>query len=89
MVCFDISDDKAREKVGKTLKGFGYRVQKSMFECPNLNRRKLEKLKKKLEEFIDPETDSIRFYQLCKECVSVFKSSGNAELPRVRNFLII
>lgn len=89
LVCFDISDDKARYKAGKILKGFGYRVQKSVFECPNLNRRKLERLKKKLEGFIDSETDSLRFYQLCKDCVGVFESAGTGEKPRVKDFLII
>ncbi|TVQ95835.1 MAG: CRISPR-associated endonuclease Cas2, partial [Desulfovibrionales bacterium] len=34
VVCFDIVDDPIRYRVAKALKGTGYRVQKSVFECP-------------------------------------------------------
>ena len=36
LVCFDIVEDPARAKVVKVLKEYGERVQKSVFECPNL-----------------------------------------------------
>ncbi len=32
LVCFDISDDRARHKVGKLLLHYGSRVQESVFE---------------------------------------------------------
>ncbi len=32
-IVYDISDDKERGKVDKILKGFGFRVQKSVYEC--------------------------------------------------------
>lgn len=32
-VCYDITDDRERARVDKTLKGYGLRVQKSVFEC--------------------------------------------------------
>ena len=31
-VVYDISSDKEREKVDKLLKGYGFRIQKSVFE---------------------------------------------------------
>ncbi|MBU0567270.1 CRISPR-associated endonuclease Cas2 [bacterium] len=37
-IVYDISSDSERARVDKTLKGFGFRVQKSVFEC-RLNRR--------------------------------------------------
>ncbi|GAB5046629.1 CRISPR-associated endonuclease Cas2 [Thermodesulfovibrio sp. TK110] len=43
VVVYDISDDRERLKVDKLLKNYGFRVQKSVFEC-RLN----ESLKKKL-----------------------------------------
>ncbi|WP_028575713.1 CRISPR-associated endonuclease Cas2 [Desulfonatronovibrio hydrogenovorans] len=89
LVCFDISDDRARYKAGRMLKGFGYRVQKSVYECPNMNKSKLIKLKHKLEELIDQEKDTVRFYQLCKECLGVFDSSGNGEQPRIKDFFVV
>ena len=36
LVCFDISDDRIRYRTVKVLKGFGKRVQKSVFECGGL-----------------------------------------------------
>jgi len=32
-VCYDLSDDRERRRVDKLLTGFGFRVQKSVFEC--------------------------------------------------------
>ncbi len=32
-VCYDLSDDKERAAVSKILCGYGFRVQKSVFEC--------------------------------------------------------
>ena len=32
-VCYDISHDNERARVDKLLKGYGFRVQKSVFEC--------------------------------------------------------
>lgn len=43
VVVYDISDDRERIKVDKVLKNYGFRIQKSVFEC-KLN----EFLKKKL-----------------------------------------
>ncbi len=32
-ICYDISNDAERARVDRFLKGFGFRVQKSVFEC--------------------------------------------------------
>ena len=37
-VVYDITSDTERGKVDKVLKGFGFRIQKSVFEC-RLNKR--------------------------------------------------
>ncbi len=33
VVVYDISSDKERNRIDKILKGYGFRVQKSVFEC--------------------------------------------------------
>lgn len=33
LVVYDISEDKERDRVASLLEGFGFRVQKSVFEC--------------------------------------------------------
>ncbi|MDI6714686.1 MAG: CRISPR-associated endonuclease Cas2 [Thermodesulfovibrio sp.] len=48
VVVYDISDDKERAKVDKVLKKYGFRVQKSVFECKlttALKRQLIEQLR--------------------------------------------
>ena len=41
LVIYDITDDKKRLKIAKILKSYGYRIQKSAFEC-NVNEKILK-----------------------------------------------
>ncbi|NLP34200.1 MAG: CRISPR-associated endonuclease Cas2 [Clostridiales bacterium] len=50
-------------KVAKICVNYGQRVQNSVFEC-KVTEAELLKIKKKLEDVIDKETDSLRFYRL-------------------------
>lgn len=68
-ICFDISSDSRRRKVVKALMNNGQRVQKSVFECL-LNDQQWVRLKSKIETIIDPRTDSLRYYIICKNCKS-------------------
>ena len=54
---------KRLRKVSKQCKNYGQRVQNSVFECL-INGAQLRMLKHSLEEIIDPEVDSLRFYNL-------------------------
>lgn len=61
-VVYDISCDRERRKVDRTLKGFGFRVQKSVFEC-RMNRRSREDLEDKLV-LLAVKTGFIKLYRL-------------------------
>ena len=50
-------------KVAKECTNYGTRVQNSVFECV-LDAAKFRKVKQILIDLIDPEKDSLRFYQL-------------------------
>ncbi len=63
VVTYDVPDNKRRQKLAKFLKGYGYRVQKSVFECI-LSPEKVRKLFKEISEKIKPEEDSLRIYEL-------------------------
>ncbi|OCC14958.1 CRISPR-associated protein Cas2 [Dissulfuribacter thermophilus] len=89
VVCFDVSDDKKRYRVVKKLKGHCIRVQKSVFECPELTEKQFLKLKAELEKVIDEATDTVRYYRLCKGCISEVEVSGQGEPPDDSNFLAI
>lgn len=61
-VVYDISSDPERTRVDKVLKGFGFRVQKSVFEC-RLTKGSKQELIEKLEK-LDITTGFIKIYKL-------------------------
>ena len=76
VISYDIPDNGRRGQLSKVLKGFGTRVQYSVFEA-HLNRRQYEELKRAVERVIDLAEDSVRYYALCGACV------GRVEVPAV------
>lgn len=62
VVSYDISDDKRRLRVMKTLKNFGTHVQYSVFEC-RLKAAQIAALQERLRPHIG-QGDSVRFYYL-------------------------
>ena len=62
VVVYDISCDTERERVDKTLKGFGFRAQKSVFEC-KLDRKGRDQLKEQLRSLVI-KTGFIKIYRL-------------------------
>jgi CRISPR-associated protein Cas2 len=89
VVAFDISDDRIRYRVVKVLKGYGYRVQKSVFECPDLSDDRLLRLRKRLEALIDVTTDSVRYYAQCGSCLKKVAISGLGIEPKDEEFRLV
>ena len=68
LICYDVNTETAAgrkrlRKVAKSCENYGQRVQNSVFECLIDNAR-MTYLKNQLEELINTETDSLRFYYL-------------------------
>lgn len=61
-VVYDITSDTERNKVDKVLKGFGFRVQKSVFEC-TLKKKEKDELIEKLKR-LDLKTGFIKVYRV-------------------------
>lgn len=61
-ICYDISDNRERARVEKILKGFGFRAQKSVFEC-RLTRGTKATLVQMLSG-LNVQTGSIKFYRI-------------------------
>jgi|YNPBryantNP2012_1023418.scaffolds.fasta_scaffold47995_1 CRISPR-associated protein Cas2 len=76
VIAFDVSDDRKRYRVVKVLKGYAQRVQKSVFEAPDLGRAAYLRMRSRLERIIDPATDSLRYYRLCDACVDRVEHHG-------------
>ena len=69
LISYDIPDDPRRSRLAKTLKGFGTRVQYSVFEA-HLSRTEFEELKRAVARVINPDWDSIRYYAFCNACTA-------------------
>lgn len=88
LICFDITDDATRNKAVKILKGRGYRVQKSVFECPDLTEKQYLMIKDRLEGIIDMTTDSVRYYRQCRGCLQDCEYSGTGAPPETDKFKV-
>src|SRR5438874_5805710 len=86
VLAYDIPDDKRRTKVHKILLGFGKWTQFSLFEC-FLTRKQLVLLRSKLAEHLVELQDSVRFYQLCSNCVGHVETVGGP--PPVEELLFV
>ncbi len=63
LVCYDIGEDKRREKVFKICKNHGVRLQFSVFEC-DLNSSERIALERELHDAISQDADQILFVSL-------------------------
>lgn len=76
VISYDIPDNQRRNRLAKVLKGFGSRVQYSVFEA-HLTGSQFEQMKQAVNRVIDPDEDAVRYYALCSACV------GRIEVPAV------
>src|SRR5256884_8364126 len=86
VIAYDIPDDRRRTKVHKILGGFGKWTQYSLFEC-FLTRKQLVLLRSKLAEHLVEQQDSVRFYQLCANCVERVETVGGP--PPIEELLFV
>ena len=75
---YDISNPKRLTKVARAMKNYGERVLKSVFEC-NLDEKKFQEMKLRIDEIIEPIEDSVRYYILCEKCIKEVDYSGKGE----------
>ncbi|CAH1904252.1 CRISPR-associated endoribonuclease Cas2 1 [Candidatus Nitrotoga sp. HW29] len=64
MICYDITDDRRRNKVARLLEGWGKRVQESVFEC-HITAIQQRQIFSGIAALIDAEQDKVRYYALC------------------------
>ncbi len=87
VIAYDIPSDRRRTKVHKTLCGFGQWTQYSLFEA-FLTDKQMVALQGKLDKLLDPAHDSVRFYPLCKECVSKVETVGSDKPKEEKVFIV-
>jgi CRISPR-associated protein Cas2 len=88
MVCYDIADNKRRERVAELLLARGTRVQYSVFEC-RLNPHEQAVLRQALLEVIDVQEDDVRFYPLCADCRASIRWQGRRMQTTAAGYRVI
>lgn len=88
IVTYDIVKNKHRNRVMKILKGVGFHVQKSVFEC-FLNDNQLENLKIRLLMEIDDRYDGVRFYKITGKDVTQVDIIGVGEVAENNQLILI
>ncbi|RMH41657.1 MAG: CRISPR-associated endonuclease Cas2 [Deltaproteobacteria bacterium] len=78
VIAFDISNDRTRYRAVRALLDYAVRVQKSVFEAPDLSHAAYLRLRSQLEGLYDPSTDSLRYYRLCAACCERIHHEGVA-----------
>jgi CRISPR-associated protein Cas2 len=80
LVVYDIEDERTRNRVAKTLEGYGRRRQLSVFECV-LDERQLQRLTVRLQRALaSPEKGEIRVYRVCANCLEASFGLGRVTL---------
>ncbi len=93
LITYDVNtEDKAGKKrlrqVAKLCVNYGQRVQNSVFECL-LDPVQLAELKQKLEKTINPDTDSLRYYNLGKNWTNRVEHYGAKPAYNPEDILIV
>ncbi|MCX7096286.1 MAG: CRISPR-associated endonuclease Cas2 [Methylococcales bacterium] len=88
LVCFDISDNKTRNRVGKYLGAFGNRVQESVFEVEFADANALSYVQDKLADWL-ADGDDLRFYCLCRNCRLKSYTAKQERIAKLPSLVII
>jgi|RhiMetdeSRZDD1v2_1073273.scaffolds.fasta_scaffold395980_1 CRISPR-associated protein Cas2 len=87
VVTYDIPDDRRRTRLHRDLKGFGMRVQYSVFECV-LDEPEVARLQAMVRRTIKRGEDHVRYYRLCENCVSRITALGGAVTQAPRTHVV-
>ncbi len=88
LVAYDIPNNKRRTKLFKKLKGFGFPVQFSLFEC-DLDGQLLIRLKEVIGGIAKSGEDNVRIYPLCGDCRKNFFAIDGGVLFRAPELTIV
>lgn len=90
LVTYDVSDDRRRDKVFRTLEGFGDHIQYSVFIC-QLSSKEIVTLKTRLKNHVHHDEDQILILDLGKSVHpldTIVQSVGRGFKPTARAIVI-
>ncbi len=88
IVAYDITQNRRRTRIMKRLKGMGFHIQKSVFECL-LTTEQIRELRKMLLKEADEEKDTIRIYILPYELKEEVEIIGTGDVLTDTPFVVI
>ncbi len=88
IVCYDIADDRRRDRIASALLDFGARVQESVFVA-NLDEELAGKMIWRLSKLADEHWDRVHIFQLCGACSGKTRTIGTAEVVEDRAFYVL
>jgi CRISPR-associated protein Cas2 len=88
VVCYDIADDRRRDRTARALLDFGPRVQESVFVA-NLDGELAARMVARVEKLADVHFDRVHIFELCAACSAKTRVLGTAEIVEDRDFYII
>lgn len=88
VLVYDITDDKRRTRLRKTMLRFGTPVQYSVFEC-DLAPRELRRMEKAVRAVMKKDEDNVRYYPLCRGCAQGAEVFGGRPLTERKDVYVI
>ena len=88
VVSYDVTSDRRRNRISRTLLDYGTRVQYSVFEC-NLTANQLSELEQRLLKVYDEAEDTIRIYRLCEGCFKQVEAYGKGKVTEDEEVYIV
>ena len=81
LVAYDITEPKRLRLVAKACEDYGFRIEKSVFEC-DLNESDYTAFWTQLQGLIDEKKDSLVSYRICKSCQDETDFAGVLKRPK-------
>ena len=88
VICYDITDDRRRERVAAALLDYGVRVQESVF-IATLDETLHGRMVERLGKIVDVGADSVFIFALCRSCGGRVAVIGAAHLPEEQEFYVL
>jgi CRISPR-associated protein Cas2 len=88
VICYDIADDRRRDRLAALLLNYGKRVQESVFVA-NLDGELAERMTAEVQKVLDAEQDRVHIFHLCGACVEGTVVFGTAEVVEDRAWYVV
>lgn len=87
-VCYDIADDRRRQRLSDTLLDYGIRVEESVFHCL-LEPPLAEEMMQRVRRIVEEHTDKVHVVTVCESCAGRVVTLGLARKAEDPEYLIV